>query len=573
MTSQPAGPRGVIARRTPGLTVLRHYDRSWLRADVIAGLTVGAMLIPQSMGYAALADLPPEYGFYAAVPALVVYAVVGTSRHLGVGPEPGTAILAAAGVGSVIGARADPARYAALMTALAAIVAVLCLAASALRLGQIAAVLSKPVLVGYITGVGLTLLSSQIAGFTGLDIEADSFVPRLTEVWSRAGDIHWPTVAIGAGTLLVMFAAKKASPSAPSVLIGVVAAAAVVALMKLDGRGVQIVGAIPSAVPAFGLPSLTFDDLRQLLPIAAGVAIVGFSDNVLTARAIAAGRGYRIDENQELTALGLTNLASSVFHGFPLSSSASRTAVPASLGSRTQLVSLIAAGCVLFSLIVAPAALGQIPRAALAAVVIVAALSIIDLGAFAQLWTISRDECVLAVLACAGVVVFGVFTGIVVAVVLSVMLAMTRLGRPYDTLVGADRRLLGSIDAGGAAIPGLVLFRFDAPVLFFNAERFRTRVVAAAAADPTPGKWVVIVADSIGQIDASGVDMLRDLVAEQHQHGIDVIAVAGANPPVSRRLARAGLVEPRGSVCLYPTAEAAAAAFLGRAGGSEGPSC
>jgi sulfate permease, SulP family len=553
--------------------VLRHYERAWFRADLIAGLTVGAMLIPQSMSYAALADLPPEYGFAAAVPALVVYAMVGTSRHLGVGPEPGTAILAAAGVGSIVGAQADPSRYAALMAALAAIVAVLCVAAWMLRLGQMAAVLSKPVLVGYIAGVGLTLLSSQIGGFTGLRIEADSFVPRLTEAWSHAGDVHWPTVAVGAATWLVIVAARKVTPNAPSVLIGVAVAAAVVAAARLDERGVQIVGAIPSAVPTFGLPSLSLSDIRRLLPVAAGVTIVGFADNVLTARAIAAGRGYRVDENQELLALGLTNMASSVFHGFPMSSSASRTAVPASLGSRTQLVSLIAAGCVLFSVIVAPEALGRIPRSALAAVVIVAALSIIDLGAFATLWTVSRDECVLAILACAGVVVLGVFKGIVVAVVMSGALAAVRLGRRSNSLLSALHQPRGVDGDQADSVPGLLLFRFGAPVLFFNAARFRRRLAAALAADPTPDKWVVIVADAIGQIDVSGVDMLRDLVAERQEHGVEVFVIAAANPAVSRRLARAGLLEPHGAIRLCPSAEAAVAAFHARFAEPGNPPC
>ncbi|MDP2289772.1 MAG: SulP family inorganic anion transporter, partial [Actinomycetota bacterium] len=367
-------------RFLPGLAVLRRYQRAWLRPDLLAGLTVGAMLIPQSMGYAELAGLAPEYGFYAVIGALVIYSLVGTSRHLGVGPEPGTALLAASGVAAVAGG--DGARYVTLMAALAMVVAALCLVAWALRLGYLVTMLSKPVLVGYITGVGLTLVSSQLAGLTGVPIDADDFFPRFGQFFSRLGDVHGPTAALGVVSLALMLLLRWRLPTAPSALIGVVVATVAAALLSLEEHGVALVGSIPAGLPTPGLPDVSLGDLSALLPVAAGIALVGFTDNVLTARAIASRKGYRIDPNQELLALGLTNLSAGVSQGFPVSSSASRTAVPASLGSRTQLVSLVAAAFVVASLLFARPLLSEIPRTALAAVILVAAISIIDVAGF-----------------------------------------------------------------------------------------------------------------------------------------------------------------------------------------------
>ncbi|HAS09460.1 MAG TPA: sodium-independent anion transporter, partial [Acidimicrobiaceae bacterium] len=394
-----SAPRSLGARLLPGLAVLRAYRRPWLRTDVFGGLTVGAMLIPQSMAYAELAGMPPVAGFYAVIGALVIYALAGTSRHLGVGPEPGTAILAATGVGAI--AAGDPGRYLALMAALALVVAAICIAAAVVRLGFVSSLLSKPVLVGYITGVGLTLLSSQIAGFTGVDIEGDTFVPRFAELLGELGDIHWPTLVVGAAALGVIVGLRQWAPQLPGALIGVVGAGVAVALLDLDADGIALIGAIPAGLPTPAVPDVSWSDMAALLPVAAGVALVGFTDNLLTARSIAARRrdpeAAPIDANQELLALGLTNLSAGFSQGFPVSSSASRTAVPASLGSTTQLVSLIAAASVVVSLTAGRSLLEHIPRPALAAVIIAAALAIIDAPGFRDLWRVSRTDAAIAV--------------------------------------------------------------------------------------------------------------------------------------------------------------------------------
>lgn len=557
--------RSRVADLLPGLGEIRRYERGWLRADIVGGLTVGAMLVPQSMAYAELAGLAPEYGFYAVMGALVVYALVGTSRHLGVGPEPGTAILAATGVGAI--AAGDSARYVALMAGLALVVAAICVVAAAARLGFIASVLSKPVLVGYITGVGLTLLSSQIAGFTGVPIEAERLFPRFRELAGSLDQVHLGTTAVGAATLALILVLRRSAPTAPGALIGVVAATVVVAVFGLDGHGIALVGDIPTGLPVPGLPDVSVGDVGHLLPVAAGIALVGYSDNVLTARSVAARHGYRIDANQELLALGLTNLTAGLSQGFPVSSSASRTAVPASLGTRTQLVSLVASASVVATVLVLAPALGKIPRAALAAVIVSAAIAILDVPGYRALWRVGREEAVLAAVAALGVVVFDVLVGVLVAVSLSIVVAFYRIARPHDAVLGDYPGLDGwvGVDRYPEAVTerGLVVYRFDAPLFFVNADRFRSRVELALDESPGEEEWLVLDFEGIGALDATALDTLADLVDDVD---VDVVAVARANDAVLDRLARAGLVEPAGRVRVFPTINGAVRAYRQRRG-------
>ena len=548
----------------PSFLARTRYERAWLRPDLIAGLTVGAMLIPQSMSYAELAGMPPEYGFYAVIPALLVYAVAGSSRHLGVGPEPGTAVLAASGVAAVAGA--DPARYVSLMATLAVMVGAICLVGAALRLGYLASMLSKPVLVGYITGVGLTLFSSQIAPFTGLSIQADSFFPRFAELVREFGDIKWITAAVASGSLTMILVMRRWLPTSPYALVGVVVASVVTAIGGLAERGVALVGDIPPGLPSLTLPDLVADDVVQLLPVAAGIALVGFTDNVLTARAIAAGRDYRIDPNREMLALGLTNLSAGLFRGFPLSSSASRTAVPALLGSRTQLVSVIAAAFVVVSLLAGRTLMSEIPRAGLAAVIVTAAIAIIEPAKFVSLWRVSRLECGLAALAALTVTVFGVLYGILTALAMSVAMALFNMSRPHDAVLGDLPGVDGWVDVGeypeARTAEGLLVFRFDAPLFFINAERFRERLQQELAECAGTPRMVVIDCEGIGSLDASGVDVFADLIGTLRNDDVQtIVVVARANELVLDRLQRGGLLQPRGPIITYPTINAAVHAY------------
>jgi sulfate permease, SulP family len=518
------------------------------------------------MAYAELAGLPPRYGFYAVIGALVVYALVGTSRHLGVGPEPGTAILAATGVGAI--AAGDPERYVALMAALAVVVAAICLAGAVARLGFLASALSKPVLVGYITGVGLTLLSSQIGSFTGVAIESDTFFSRVRELLGEIGEVEVTATVLAAGTLTSILVLKRVAPRLPGALIGVVVATVVVALFGLDGDAIALVGAIPGGLPVPAVPDVSMADLGRLLPVAAGIALVGYTDNVLTARSIAAGRGYRIDPNQELLALGLTNLSSGLSQGFPISSSASRTAVPASLGSRTQLVSLAASAFVVVTLLVLRPLLAEIPRPALAAVIVSAALAIIDVAGYRSLWKVSREEFVLAVVAALGVIVFDVLTGVLVAVTLSILVALGRIARPHDAVLGDHPGLDGWVDVDAypeaTTEPGLLVYRFDAPLFFVNAERFGERIEWVLRDNPGEEDWLVLDCEGIGALDATALDVLADLLQRVTAAGVSVLAVARANEDVLARLGRARLLEPAGPLRVFPTINSAVRSYRSR---------
>lgn len=555
-----------MAALFPGWSLLRRYERAWLRLDLVAGLTVGAMLVPQSMAYAELAGMAPQTGFYAVIGALILYAFVGSSRHLGVGPEPGTAILAATGVSSI--AAGDSSRYVELMAALALVVSAICVLGAVARLGFLASALSKPVLVGYITGVGLTLLSSQLAAFTGAPIDADRFFPRVRDLLANLDEIHWPTLALGTGTLTLIIVLRAIAPRVPGALVAVVVASLIVAVFTLTDHGITVVGDIPGGLPALRVPDVSMNDIGRLVPVAAGIVLVGYTDNVLTARSIAVRSGYRIDANQELLALGVTNLSAGFSQGFPVSSSASRTAIPASLGSKTQLVSLVACAFVVATLLGLRGLLAEIPRAALAAVIVAAAIAIIDVAGYRALWKVSPEEAGLAAVAALGVIVFDVLVGVVVAVTLSIIVAMYHIARPHDAVLGDYPGLDGWVDAtaypGTAREPGLLVYRFDAPLFFVNIDRFTDRLDQMLTQNPGEEEWVVLDFEGVGALDATALDGLSELLDQLTDRGVSVVAIARANDAVLDRLTRAELSEPGGPLRTFPTINSAVRAFRER---------
>jgi high affinity sulfate transporter 1 len=517
------------------------------------------------MAYAELAGLPPERGFYAALLALPVYALVGTSRHLGIGPEPGTAILAATGVSAI--AAGDPDRYLVLMAALALLVGIVCLVAALARLGFLAALLSKPVLVGYITGVGLTLLSSQLAKLTGAAIDADTFFPRFGQLLRRLDQVELATLAMGSATLALILLLRWKAPRVPGGLLAVVVATAVTIAFSLDEHGIAVVGDIPAGLPSLARPDVAADDVGRLLPVALGIALVGYSDNILTSRSIAARLGYRIDANQELVGLGMANLAAGFAQGFPISSSASRTAVPASLGSRTQLVGIVAAVFLGTALLFARSLLGDIPQAALAAVIVAAALSIIDVAGFRWLARYSRAELLLAVGAALGVMVFDVLTGVLIAVALSLLVALGHIARPHDAVLGEGPGLEGWVDVdaheGATTLEGLLVYRFDAPLFFANVAWFHHRLLAAMERNPGEERWVVVDFEGIGSVDATAVEALCELVDELHEQGV-VVGTARANDIVLGQLERGGVLARIGGENVHATINRAVRAFRER---------
>ncbi len=542
----------------PALVRSRTYQQAWLRPDLLAGLTVAAMLVPQAMAYAELGGLPPSSGFRAVLVALPIYALVGTSRHLGIGPEPGTAILAASAVAPL--AAGDPDRYLALMATMAGLVGLIALLAGLLRLGFVADLLSKPVLVGYITGVGITLFTSQLRTFTGVGIDADNPFERLGQFVTRLDEIDGTTIGVGLGTLLVILVLRWRAPTWPGALLGLAGSMVAVWLFDLD---IATVGDIDAAFPTFEVPDVGWGDLEDLLGPAAGVALIGYTDNILTARSIASKQGYRVDADRELLALGAMNSGGSLGGGFPMSSSASRSFVPATIGSKTQLVSVVAFAALLVFLLAGRSVLADIPRAGLAAVIVAAAIAVVDVEGFRRIASISRVETALAAVTCLAVIGTDLLFGVLLAVVLSLLITVARVARPHDAILGAGSGLDGWIDIDddrAIAEHGLLVYRFDAPLFFANAEHYRERVDHAIELNPGEETMVVLDMEGVGSIDTTAVDQVAELVTDLRGRGLR-IAIARANERVLDVFERAGIVDLLGPGNVYPTINAAVAAF------------
>ncbi|MDJ0770875.1 MAG: SulP family inorganic anion transporter [Ilumatobacter sp.] len=554
----------MSARSLPQLVRRGEYERAWLRPDVLAGLTVAAMVVPQAMAYAELGGLPPSAGFRAVLVALPIYVLIGTSRHLGIGPEPGTAILAAAAAAGLAGG--DPDRYAALMATIGVLVGLFALLAGVLRLGFVADLLSKPVLVGYITGVGTTLLTSQLRSFTGVSIDADNPFRRVWEFVTSLDQIDGATVGIGLATLAVIMLLRRYRPTWPGALIGLGGSMVTVALLDLD---VGVVGDIEAALPRFGVPDVGWGDVGSLVPAAAGVALIGYTDNILTARSISAKQDYEVDADRELFALGAMNTVGGFAGGFPMSSSASRSFVPATIGSKSQLSSAVTFVAVLVFLLVGRSLLAEIPSAGLAAVIVAAAFAVIDVAGFRRLAKLSRAETALAAITCLAVIGIDILVGVLVAVGLSVLITLGRVARPHDAVLGAGGEDLdGWIeldDERATPLPGLLVYRFDAPLFFANGEYYRERLQAALVRNPGEETGVILDMEGIGSIDTTAVDHLAELFDDLEADGI-TISLARPNHKVHDMLIRSGLQDRLGEERVYPTINAAVAAYQRRSG-------
>jgi MFS superfamily sulfate permease-like transporter len=515
---------------------------------------VAAYLVPQCLAYGELAGVDPVRGLWAMLPCLLLYALLGSSPQLSVGPESTTAVMTAAAIAPL--AAGDGLVYGQLASVLAVLVGGLCFGAAACRLGFLAELLSRPVLVGYLAGVALLMIRGQLSTLAG-----------------GGGAIHGPTLLLGLGVLAFLLLLQWRFPRAPGPLLAMLLAVAVVALGHLEQRGVAVIGAIPAGLPQLGLPrpaALTPDTWKYLLSAAVGIALVGFSDNVLTARAFAARGGYRIEAQRELLALGAVNVGSGLVQGFPVSSSGSRTALGDALGSRSQRFSLVALAVVVLALLFLRPLLALFPRAALAAVVIYAALRLIDLGEFQRMRQFKRSEFRLALITLAGVLLTDILTGVALAVAFSVLDLFARLMRPNDAVMGEVPRLAGLHDVsdweGATTIPGLLIYRYDAPLCFANAEHFRSRALAALEAEASAVRWFVLNAEAIVEIDITAADVLLELQNTLRQRGIR-LAMARVKQDLYQQLGRAGLVAAIGEESFFPTLPTAVAAFRASEGG------
>ncbi|GAB3260482.1 sulfate permease [Nocardioides dilutus] len=556
-------PGPDASRLLPGLARLRRYERSWLRYDVLAGVTVAAYLIPQVMAYAELAGLPPVVGLWAILGPLLVYAVLGSSRQLSVGPESTTALITAAAVGSI--AAGDPDRYAALAAALALVAGVWCVVGWAGGLGFLADLLSKPVLVGYIAGIAAIMVGSQLGKLTGIDVDADSFFAEVAYVVGHLEETHGPTFALATAVLTLLLVGSHLMPRSPMPLVGMLVAAATVAVFDLESRGVAVVGQIPAGLPTPSLPSVSASDVGALLLPAVGVAIVAYSDNVLDARLFAARNGYAIDGNQELLALGAANLASGVMQGFPVSSSGSRTAIGDSLGSRSQLFSLVAVAAVLLTVVFLRPVLAAFPAAALGAVVVYAATRLVDVGEFRRFGRFRRSELLLALTTTGAVLTFGVLYGVLVAIGLSILDLLRRVARPHDGILGFAPGIAGMHDLDdypdAQAVEGLVVYRYDSPLFFANVEDFKRRALGSVDIADTPTEWFLLNAEANVQVDITAIDALDEVREELDRRGI-VFAMARVKQDLQDDLRPSGFLDRVGEDHVFMTLPTAVQAYV-----------
>jgi sulfate permease, SulP family len=546
----------------PGLDQFRGYQRSWLRRDVLAGLTVAAYLVPQVMAYATVAGLPPVVGLWAALVPLAVYAVLGSSRQLSVGPESTTALMTATALGPL--AAGDPGRYAALAAAAALIVGAVCFVAGLVRLGFLADLLSHPVLIGYMTGVAVIMVGSQLGKVTGVSVEGDEFLDQIRSFVDGLDELHWPTLALAAAVLIVLLVIARLAPRLPGPLIAILVAAAAVSVFSLHRNGIKVVGDIPSGLPTPGLTGMPAADLMALVIPAAGIAIVAFNDNVLTARTFAVRHGQDIDANAELRALGVCNVGAGLMRGFPVSSSGSRTALGDAVGGRTQLYSLVTLVFVLVVMLFGRGVLATFPSAALGALVVYAAVRLIDVSEFKRLARFRRSEVLLALTTTVAVLVLGVLYGVLVAIGLSILELLRRMARAHDGVLGFVPGVAGMHDVDdypeADLVPGLLVYRYDAPLFFANAENFRERAIAAVNDYPGPVEWFVLNAEANVEVDLTALDALDRLRSELERRGI-VFAMARVKQDLRDSLEAAVLVDKIGEDRIFPTLPTAVEAY------------
>ncbi len=550
--------------RDVGVLRLLHYDRRDLRGDLVGGVTVTAYLIPQVMAYAALAGLPAQTGLIVVAVTLVVYALIGSSRLLSVGPESTTALMTAAALAPL--ALGDSARYAALAAGLALLVAAYALLSGILRLGFIGDLLSKPVLVGYMAGVAVIMIGSQLGKLTGVDTAGDTFLQIVRSFATNVVDdgVSWPTVTMGLGTTALLLVLSRLFPRLPVPLAVMLLATAVTWMFDLSQKGIRTVGEVSFSGVHVGLPSVSLSDLQLLALPAVGIFVVGYADNLLTSRAFASRRGERVHNNREFLALGGANAGSALVGGFPVSSSASRTVIAEGSGASSQLYSLVAAALTIASVLVLAPVIGAFPTAALGGLVVYAAIRLIDVAEFRRLWAFRSRELAIALSATAAVLLLDILYGVLAAIALSVIELLTRVARPHAAVLGQPDGVAGWHDVEdyptARVIPGLVVFRYDSPLFFANADDFVSRCLAALDATDPPARWFLLNMEGNTEIDITGADALEEV--RQRCEGLGVeLALVRVKSEVADLLRAHGVAGRIGASRIFPTLPVAVAAY------------
>jgi high affinity sulfate transporter 1 len=512
----------------PGLARLLKYQRSDLSHDVFAGLSVAAVALPVGVAYAQLAGFNPAVGLYSSILPLFAYAIFGTSRQLIIGPDAATCALVTAAVAPL--ASGDQNLYESLSVTLALLAGVLCIGASFLRLGALADFLSKPILVGFLNGIALSIILGQIGKIFGYSITKEGIVPRLIEFIEKLGLTHWPTLALGVGTFLVLLITPRLFRGIPAALLAMIMAAIAVRMLGLEEQGVKTVGEVPAGLPVLKVPHLPLSMVPSLLGDAAGLALVTFSSMMLTSRSFASKNRYDIDADREFAALGTANIASALSQGFAVSGADSRTAMSDATGGRTQVTGLFAAATIAVVLLFFTGPLRYVPTAALGAVLVKAAASLVDLRALGTIYKIDRREFALSIVATLGVVAVGSMEAILVGVVLAILRFVKLVSRPKIEILGEVKGFPGfhAVDRHPEAVtvPGLTLLRFNAPIVFFNAPFFKRGVIAAADAAGPSLKWLVLDMLPITLVDTTGLYTVDEVADTLRERGV-ALAAAG----------------------------------------------
>jgi high affinity sulfate transporter 1 len=564
-----------LFRWVPGLQAVRSYRRQWLAKDIVAGVVLTTLLVPQGMAYAELAGLPPITGLYTSIMCLLGYAVFGPSRILVLGPDSSLGPMIAATILPLIAANGDEKRAIALASMLALMVAAIMILAAVAKLGFIASLISKPTMIGYMNGLALTILVGQLPKLFGFKVEADNFLGEVTGFIEGLanGEAVAAAAAVGIAGIVVILVLQRWLPKVPAVLIMVVAAIASTTVFDLAEHGVSLVGVLPQGFPPFTIPHVELSDLGPLFAGALGIALVSLADTISTSSAFAARTGQEVHGNGEMIGIGAANLAAGLFQGFPVSTSGSRTAVAERSGAKTQLTGVVGAVLITLMIVFVPGLFKNLPQPALAAVVITASLSLADIPGTVRLWRQRRVEFGLSIAAFLGVVLLGVLPGIAIAVGLSILNIFRRAWWPYDTQLGRVAGLEGYHDVhfypAAEHLPGLVIYRFDAPLFFANAKTFRDEVRRLARADPPPA-WIVIAAEPMTDVDTTASDVLQELDEGLNAQGISLV-FAELKDPVRAKIERYGLTRTIDPRHFFPTIEAAITAFRQETGAHWAP--
>ena len=549
----------------PGVQVLRSYQVAWFAGDLMAGLVLTTMLVPVGIAYALASGVPGIYGLYATIVPLLAYALFGPSRILVLGPDSSLAPVILAVVFPLSGG--DPMRAVALASMMAVVSGLVCLLIGILRLGFVTELLSKPIRYGYMNGIALTVLISQLPKLLGFSVDAVGPLRDLVRIGEGilGGQANWTSFTVGASTLAAILLLKPYK-RIPGLLLAVVAATIVVAILNLDTiAGVKVLGPLPQGLPSFAWPMINFAHLDDVIIGGCAVAMVAFADTSVLSRTYAAKIRTPVDPNQEMIGLGAANLAAGLFQGFPISSSSSRTPVAEAAGAKTQLTGVVGAVAVALLLVCAPNLLKDLPSSALAAVVIAAAIGLFEFADLRRIFRIQQWEFWLSIVCFVGVAVFGVIPGIGIAIVIAVIEFLWDAWRPHYAVLGRVDGVRGYHDIkrypDARRVPGLVLFRWDAPLFFANAELFNQRVLEAIAESPSPVRRIIITAEPVTDVDVTSADMLAELEHTLTESGIE-LRFAEMKDPVKDKLKRFELFERFGAANFYPTIGSAVDAYL-----------